>query len=109
MGFESIVSGEGTFQEFGFGLRFKEVADRIQCCDGVSLSVQAGKHLYCTPRSDYGPYTAVEVGFPSASPPESWRGYFDGDWDTEDHCSSVYSRVPVEMVREFIEAHGGEK
>ena len=107
LAFEEIVAGKGTFRIFG-EYRMKDVADRIACRDGVSLSVQAGRLLYSHPQDDDGPYEAVEVGFPSVSPPDSWQEYFDGDWDAEDHTGSVYGYVPVELVREFIELHGGE-
>ena len=38
---------------------------RIQCKDGFGMSVQANEGAYCFPRSDFGPYKEVEVGFPS--------------------------------------------
>lgn len=59
---------------------FRQTAPRITCKDGVTLSVQVGKFLYCTPRTDYGPYSKVEVGFPSIRPPDSWEPYFEGEW-----------------------------
>ena len=108
---DDIISGKGEFKRLGTlsgSYTFKEIAERITCQDGESLSVQAGRMLYSTPRDDVGPYCAVEVGFPSVSPPESWREYFDGDWDTEHHTGSVYGHVPVGLVEEFLEAHGGE-
>ena len=103
--FEQIVSGK----EFAPGSFFKDLADHIHCTDGTTLSVQASRFHYCRPRDDYGPYEAVEVGFPSVEPPESWAQYFDGDWENDDRTGSVYGWVPVELVREFIQAHGGEK
>lgn len=42
----------------------------IECADGFTMSVQAGIYLYCEPRDDYGPYSAVEVGYPSEIVPE---------------------------------------
>lgn len=72
----------------------------IFCIDGTRLSVQAGVHLYCTPRSNMGPYTHVEVGFPSSPPPECWEPYNDGD-------SGVWAFVPVELVHFYIAGHGG--
>ena len=91
--------------------------NRITCADGFSLSVIAGYGTYCSPRpgdddgvaEDYsGPYTLVEVGYPSQRP-EPW----DGRWsercdDPEEPTSSVYGYVPVEWVRDLIESHGGE-
>ena len=37
----------------------------IVCKDGTTLSVQASEFHYCTPRDNKGPYTHVEIGFPS--------------------------------------------
>ena len=107
--FDQIVAGEGSYipmpSEYG---KFKHLAYGIVCADGESLSVQASRTHYCSPRTDSGPYGSVEVGFPSVSPPDTWAEYFDGDWETDDHTGSVYAWVPVALVREFIEAHGGE-
>ena len=107
--FDQIVDGEGDFVP---GIPclgpFKRATPHVLCADGESLSVQAGYYLYSTPKDNVGPYTEVEVGFPSVSPPDTWAEYFDGDWDTEDHTSGVYGYVPVALVREFIKAHGGE-
>ena len=82
------------------------VVSRIVCKDGTSLSVQASFGHYCTPRNDEGPWTAVEVGFPSACPPESWAEYAE-DWNNP--LDTVYGYVPVQMVQHFISLHGGEK
>jgi len=105
---DDIISGKGTYKHFKFqdGTRYsaKELADLIICADGTELSVQASKTHYCTPRADRVVYSRVEVGYPSVDPPESWAEYADGEYP-----SSVYGCVPVELVREFIEAHGGEQ
>lgn len=106
MTFQEIINGEGNVIELDNKARytFKEIAERIECKDGTTLSVQASHTHYCTPRTDTGPYSAVEVGYPTADPPDSWLPYADGD----EIPSDVYGYVPVEMVREFIEMHGGE-
>lgn len=94
--FENIVRGSG---EWIGGL--KQVAPWITCCDGTTLSVQASSTHYCSPRRDYAPcYTHVEVGYLSCVPP--------AEWDEFDCGSDVYAQVPVGLVREFIEMHGGE-
>jgi len=86
----------------------RELWNEVVCKDGVHLSVQAGKSHYCSPRSDTGPYHAVEVGFiqdkqdQPFTPPETWREYGDGGFP-----SDVYGYIPVQLVREFIDAHGG--
>jgi hypothetical protein len=33
----------------------------IKCRDGAEFSVQAGEHLYCSPRDNTGPWDSVEV------------------------------------------------
>ena len=82
------------------------VANRIMCVDGTKISVQASHTHYCSPRDDNGPWHKVECGYPSAAPPDTWEEYAE-EWDTP--TSTVYGWVPVELVREFIKGHGGEK
>lgn len=100
-------------------------SSKITCADGFTLSVIAGGGTYCTPRpsllpgesdglcsnvgSDYpGPYTEVEVGFPSARP-EPWGQWQEWAEDTAEPTDTVYGYVPVEAVRALIALHGGEK
>lgn len=113
-----------------------ELPNWIDCADGFRLSVIAGGGAYCTPRpgtlpyddvdEDYpGPYSAVEVGYPSEKPEPwhctAWADGFDAHkdhpvcdgWETYSEMgtyedSSVYARVPVQMVRDLIALHGGE-
>lgn len=77
---------------------------RLQLADGTSLSVQAGRHSYCSPRDNHGPYQTVEVGFPSHVPPETWKEYAE-DWDSP--TNTVYGYIPLVLVMLFIGAHGG--
>ena len=104
---DRIIAGKGTFKKVplkgGDTYQIKELHDHIFCADGTKVSVQASHTHYCTPRNDTGPYTRLEVGYPSADPPEAWAKYADGEYP-----SDVYGYVPVAMIREFIEAHGGE-
>ena len=83
----------------------KNQARKIHCKDGTRLSVQASQYHYCTPRADEGPYTRVEVGFPSITPPDSWREYCDGHWS--EATNTVFAFIPVGLVEEFIASHGG--
>ena len=106
---EIVNGGKATVNVLPNGYEYKLLAEAIECSDGTSLSVQASEAHYCTPRNNYGPYTHVEVGFPTAAPPDSWSEYFDGDWETDDHTQSVYGYIPVELVIDYIAAHGGEK
>jgi hypothetical protein len=82
------------------------VEPRVECNDGVSLSVQASRNHYCSPRSDNGPWTTVEVGYPSVDPGEAWREFQE---DEDNPTETVYGNVPIELVEAFIEAHGGLK
>lgn len=85
---------------------YAEPRKRVECNDGTTLSVQVGENLYCTPRNDDGPWTHVEVGYPSALPPDSWKEFGD---TYDDSPADVYAFVPVALVEEYIAAHGGRK
>ena len=90
---------------------------RVRCQDGFTMSVIAHAGAYCTPRPDWdstppgfdGPFTQLEVGFPSQRPEpwDQWAAHAD-DGDREDPTDTVYGYVPVQMVRDLIEMHGGE-
>ena len=75
----------------------------VICADGFNFSVQANKFVYCIPQKSVGPYTHVEVGFPSATP-ELIMDYCD---DPEDPSGTVYGYVPIELVDQLVELHGG--
>lgn len=74
----------------------------VVCKDGTRLSVQASEMHYATPRNNSGPYTQVEVGFPTVNPPETWAEYADGSFP-----SDVYAYIPLTLVQQFIDEHGG--
>lgn len=76
---------------------------RIVCKDGFSLSVQASHGAYCSPRENLGPWYELEVGFPSAEP-EVIMEYAE---QPEKPTDTVYGYVPVELVQELIDLHGG--
>ena len=80
---------------------------RIVCRDGFSISVQARESAYCTPRSDHGPYTRVECGYPSSVPISERMKEFAELCGTDDYTDTVYGYVPVEIVQEELELHGG--
>ena len=77
---------------------------RIRCMDGTHLSVQVGAGMYCTPREGKGPWTHVEVGYPSVKPPARWEEFAE-DWS--EPTSTVYAYVPLSEVELFIASHGG--
>lgn len=81
------------------------LAKRVTCADGFSLSVQATWGSYCSPRSNVGHWYSVEVGFPSAKP-ELIMQYAE---QAEIPTQTVYGYVPIELVEQLIELHGGIK
>jgi len=85
---------------------YKPMYTSIVCADGFSMSVQASETHYCTPKDNKGPYTSVEVGFPSASDDDllPYMERLDGEISPE---GAVYGYVPVEVVHKVIENHGG--
>lgn len=79
---------------------------RITCADGLSLSVQASEYNYCAPRySGLDFYYEVEVGFPSARIDELMP-YAESP---DDPTGTVYGYVPVDIVNQVVNAHGGLK
>lgn len=107
------------------GCYFQDRRPRIVCNDGYSVSVQADQYTYCTPRytqwqnengwqvmsiknnfetDRYTPYESVELGFPSEAD-ELINSFAEGD----DYTNTVYGYVPVKIVEQLIEKHGGFK
>ena len=81
---------------------------RLYCNDGFSMSVQAHKYNLCSPRvnpEETDCYDQVEVGFPSDRE-ELLMEYVE---DYDNPTDTVYAYVPVEVVQEVIEKHGGIK
>ena len=112
---------------------FQKVRPRIVCNDGYSVSVQASEHMYCEPRytqwqnedgwqvingnywlssntprnfetDHFTPYESVELGYPSEAD-ELIYDYAEDD----NYTSTVYGCVPVKIVEQLIEKHGGFK
>lgn len=97
-------------------------SNKIRCADGFTCSVIAHWGAHCMPRPPSnppravvpcGPFTHVEVGYPSIRP-EPWAP-IDGDlyWrrfaeDPDQPTGTMYGYVPVSLVRHLIRSHGGE-
>ena len=88
----------------------KKVQPRVVCNDGFSISIQASRDHFCTPRDDIGPYEYVEAAYPS-----EWEDlllpFTDNDTDrTPVICGTaptLYVNVPASVIREMINKHGG--
>lgn len=83
----------------------QKIRERIICNDGTSISIQASEFHYCMPRNNVGPYSHVEVGYPSVKP------YFMMKYaeDPKSPTDTVYGGVPVGIVLEFLNSHCGIK
>ena len=82
---------------------FKKKYKPAVCADGFTVSIQASTGGYCSPRNDEGPYTAVEVGYPSRVD-SLLLPYAE---DSENPTQTVYGWVPSAVVLECLESHGG--
>lgn len=69
---------------------------KITCADGSEFSVQASVYHYCKPRTDYGPWTHVEVMNLSDVEPTFW----------EEDSGDVAGWVPIEDVAKEIILRG---
>ena len=95
----------GSFIELTVSrLHYKDRFPTIYCKNGESLSVQASRLHYSSPRTDEGPYTAVEVGYPSFNPPDTWAEYAE-NWSNP--TRTVYCYIPMILVLFAIAANGG--
>ena len=77
---------------------------KVVCADGFTMSVQAGTGGYSSPRKGPGPFTAVEVGFPSQRE-ELLMEFVDAG--SEDPTEQVYGWVPTKVILDVITKHGG--
>lgn len=82
---------------------FRKPLPRVQCVDGFTVSIQVGHALYSSPRSDIGPWVAVELGFPTME--ESMLMEYAENSD--DPTETVYGYVPVDVVIDVLNKHGG--
>ena len=77
---------------------------KVVCKDGFTVSMQVGEGLYSTPRTANAKhYEAVELGYPSAGDSLISPYAEDGDRETD----TVYPYVPIDVVNELFESHGG--
>lgn len=92
-----------TYKVDRYGLQYGR--PHIYCKDGFKMSVQAGRSLYCTPRTglESGEYTTVEIGYPNREE-ELILNYAEAPHIPK---KTVYPYVPTELVDQVIEKHGG--
>lgn len=102
---DSVLSPRNNSSNFKFDELVRR--NRLRCADDFSVSVQMGRFNYCTPRVSGIPaarYTSVELGYPSEVD-ELIIEY--ADWSEQDPTRSVYSLVPMKVVKDLFIAHGG--
>ena len=79
--------------------------ERITCEDGFSVSVQADKAKYCSPRNDTGPYCSVELGFPN----QADELILPWAENKAEPTETVYGYTPSIIVWQLFTKHGGIK
>ena len=65
--------------------------------------MRASEFHYCSPRNDEGPYTSVEIGFPS----QKVEKLMKFTKNPENPTGTVYGRVPSDLLIEIIVDNGG--
>lgn len=88
----------------GLEITYQKIRPYVRCADGFCVSIQASDGHYCSPRVKGDvTYDTVELGFPSIEEPLI-AGYAE---DPDNLTNTVYGWVPVEIVDQVIEKHGG--
>lgn len=79
---------------------------RVLMNDGFSISIQASRYHYCQPRCNVDPdlYTEFELGYPSEI-----DSILDGMGEDENTVDTVFPYVPISVVNNLIDKHGGIK
>ncbi len=91
-------------QEDGFDML--KVFPRITCADGLSISIQAGRSAYCSPRDNRGGWWAFEAGFPSEVPSDELLSFAE---NRDNPTETVYGYVPISVLQAELDMHGGIK
>ncbi len=83
---------------------------RVYFNNGGSISIQASVYHYSTPRNDEGPYTRVELGFPTEGTklPKSLLRHME-QGGNDNPYETVYPYTPVGEVNKLIKMNGGLK
>lgn len=76
----------------------------VVCKDGYRVSIQANSYTYCRPRIDHADsYSKVELGYPNQED-DLISDYAE---NPVNQTGTVYGYVPVEIVDQLLEKHGG--
>lgn len=76
----------------------------VVCKDRYKISVQANIYAYCSPRKNHADfYSKVELGYPNRED-DLINDYAE---DPNEPTETVYGYVPVEIVDQLLEKHGG--
>ena len=76
-----------------------ELRPTVICNDGFSMSIQASKKHYCSPKADNEKeYKSIEIGIPSEEVPELEKYRFD---------KYGFANVPFEVAEKIIKKHKG--
>ena len=70
---------------------------------GFRLSVQGSTGHYSSPRNNDGPYTALEIGFPTYADGRPYRA--PKSWGRAG--GQVWGWVPLESILRLVRKHGG--
>lgn len=107
---QSMLDTEIVVRQYSDGLdEHKRLLPSIVCADGFRMSVQASSMHFCKPKGNAGPYTHVEVYTDTV---EQFKPYAETSWhgeDDEEYFSGLFFNVPIELVVEVINDHGGFK
>lgn len=80
-------------------ISMREPVPHLTCEDGTVFSVQAGEMMYSSPRSNTGPWDAVEVMIIS-------NNITPTHWETDGTVGGVTGFVPIEDVAKEILQRG---
>lgn len=96
-------------RDLGLGLRIQTPRRAFRCTDGFTLSIQASSGTHCTPKTDDGPWTHVEVMLVDGKLHyrREWDAYDGNQYDDLEwaNTNEPYSWVPVELVNRELEWH----
>ena len=73
------------------------------CNNGLTFGLQTTELNYCSPRTDNGPWSEVEIGFPNREVEKLMPFAEDKNRPTE----TVYGWVPMNSIMEIITDNGG--